>query len=389
MPETTFSKQEIRRYLLHHFGLDWLDAYGEGKSGVLAYVKQVTSLQQDPINIVGTNIDIILASRFSDYSPQILAELLYQDEVLIEGVDKEACLFSRDEWGQFAFAREQRVAANLRTLSYRNQETALDYLDEVSKILQQSAEPIAPQELNLGKLADSRWGSSDLGNAVLYHLWYQGVAVIAERKERRKLYQHCDQAKGLTNLATFESEADFLDWFIYRRLSGLGAYWLKSGAGWLGQSMKARQAVIAHFLAQGKVVKIQVTDMKDALYLTQENYQQLLAVKNQPLKADEVRFIAPLDNVIWDRKFVQAIFDFEYVWEVYKPEKLRQYGYYVLPILLGDTFIGRFEPDRDKTRQDTLQIKEIWFELEAYQTPEIEAMIRAEVNRYNRLLPRK
>ena len=129
--------------------------------------------------------------------------------------------------------------------------------------------------------------------------------------------------------------------------------------------------------------------MKDALYLTQENYQQLLAVKNQPLKADEVRFIAPLDNVIWDRKFVQAIFDFEYVWEVYKPEKLRQYGYYVLPILLGDTFIGRFEPDRDKTRQDTLQIKEIWFELEAYQTPEIEAMIRAEVNRYNRLLPRK
>ena len=389
MTDIIFSKQDIRRYMIHHFGLDRLDAYGEGKSGVLTYIKQVASLQQDPINIIGTNIDIILASRFSDYSPQVLTELLYQDELLIEGFDKEACLFSRDEWGQFAFARDQRVAANLRTLSYRDQEKALDYLEEVTNLLQNSPEPVSPQDLNLGRLADSSWGSSNLGNTVLYHLWCQGVAVIAERKERRKLYKHYMKAKGLANLPTFDSEADFLDWFVYRRLSGLGVYWLKSGSGWLGQSIKERKAIIERFLEQGKVVKIQVTDMKEALYLTQDNYQRLLVVKNQPIKADQVRFIAPLDNFIWDRKFVQAIFDFEYVWEVYKPEKLRQYGYYVLPILLGDNFIGRFEPDRTKTRQDTLKIKKIWFESNIYETPEMTDMILTEVERYNQLLLRK
>ena len=389
MTDIIFSKQDIRQYMIHHFGLDRLDAYGEGKSGVLTYIKQVASLQQDPINIIGTNIDIILASRFSDYSPQVLTELLYQDELLIEGFDKEACLFSRDEWGQFAFARDQRVAANLRTLSYRDQEKALDYLEEVTNLLQNSSEPVSPQDLNLGRLADSSWGSSNLGNTVLYHLWCQGVAVIAERKERRKLYKHYMKAKGLANLPTFDSEADFLDWFVYRRLSGLGVYWLKSGSGWLGQSMKERKANIERFLEQGKVVKIQVTYMKEALYLTQDNYQRLLVVKNQPIKADQVRFIAPLDNFIWDRKFVQAIFDFEYVWEVYKPEKLRQYGYYVLPILLGDNFIGRFEPDRTKTRQDTLKIKKIWFESNIYETPEMTDMILTEVERYNQLLLRK
>ena len=389
MTDIIFSKQDIRQYMIHHFGLDRLDAYGEGKSGVLTYIKQVASLQQDPINIIGTNIDIILASRFSDYSPQVLTELLYQDELLIEGFDKEACLFSRDEWGQFAFARDQRVAANLRTLSYRDQDKALDYLEEVTNLLQNSPEPVSPQDLNLGRLADSSWGSSNLGNTVLYHLWCQGVAVIAERKERRKLYKHYKQAKGLANLLTFDSETDFLDWFVYRRLSGLGVYWLKSGSGWLGQSMKERKANIERFLEQGKVVKIQVTDMKEALYLTQDNYQRLLVVKNQPIKADQVRFIAPLDNFIWDRKFVQAIFDFEYVWEVYKPEKLRQYGYYVLPILLGDNFIGRFEPDRTKTRQDTLKIKKIWFESNIYETPEMTDMILTEVERYNQLLLRK
>ncbi|GHU36165.1 hypothetical protein FACS1894192_02200 [Bacilli bacterium] len=389
MPETIFSKQDIRRYLIHHFGLDRLDAYGAGKTGLLTYIRHVTSLQQDPLNIIGTNIDIILASRFSEYSPQMLAELLYEDELLIEGFDKEACLFSRDEWGRFAFAREKRAEAHLRTLSYRNHEMALDYLADVTEILQKSSEPISPQELRLGQLADSSWGSSNLGNAVLYQLWCQGLAVIAGRQGRRKLYKHYEQAKGLTNLPTFDSETDFLDWFIYRRLSGLGAYWLKSGAGWLGRLMKERKAVIARFVDQGKVVKIQVTDMTESLYLTQDNYQRLLAVKEMPIKTNQVRFIAPLDNLIWDRKFVKELFDFEYVWEVYKPEKLRQYGYYVLPILLGDKLIARFEPDRDKTRKNTLQISKIWFESESYQTPEIERLIATEVQRYNALLPRK
>ena len=389
MPETTFSKQDIRRYLIHHFGLEGLDAYGEGKSGILSYIKQVTSLQQDPLNIVGTNIDIILASRFSNYAPGMLNELLYQDEVLIEGFDKEACLFLRDEWGKFAFSREKRGEGNLKSLSQRDQKRALDCLDDVTDILQNSSVPISPQDLHLGKLADSSWGSSNLGNAVLYHLWCQGKAVIAERQERRKLYKHFEKAKGLANLPTFELETDFIDWFIYRRLSGLGVYWLKSGAGWLSRYTKERKAVIERFVAQGKVVKITVTDMKDALYLTTDNYQRLLAVKDKPINTEQVRFIAPLDNVIWDRKFVKEIFDFEYIWEVYKPEKLRLYGYYVLPILLGDKFIARFEPDRDKTRQDTLQISKIWFESEGDKTPEIEDMIATEVQRYNSLLPRK
>jgi hypothetical protein len=78
--------------------------------------------------------------------------------------------------------------------------------------------------LNFGKLTESSWGSSNLGNVVLYHLWCQGKAIIAERKERRKLYMHFEKAKGLENLPTFKLEIDFIDWFIYRRLSGLGVY---------------------------------------------------------------------------------------------------------------------------------------------------------------------
>ena len=54
--------------------------------------------------------------------------------------------------------------------------------------------------------------------------------------------------------------------------------------------------------------------------------------------------IAPLDSMIWDRKFIKELFGFEYAWEVYKPAHTRQYGHYVLPVLSGSKFIGRIEP---------------------------------------------
>ncbi len=91
--QTTFTKQQIRHFLISHYGLDKLDNFGRGKSGVLAYITHVASLQQDPLNIIGTNPDIILASRISDYRPELLRELLYSDGKLMEGWDKEFSIY--------------------------------------------------------------------------------------------------------------------------------------------------------------------------------------------------------------------------------------------------------------------------------------------------------
>lgn len=71
--------------------------------------------------------------------------------------------------------------------------------------------------------------------------------------------------------------------------------------------------------------------------------------------------LAPLDNLLWDRRFVEELFNFCYVWEVYKPVAERRYGYYVLPVLYGDRFVARFEPGRDK-KKGALIIKNWWWE---------------------------
>jgi uncharacterized protein YcaQ len=75
---------------------------------------------------------------------------------------------------------------------------------------------------------------------------------------------------------------------------------------------------------------------------------------------DEVTFLAPLE-IVSARGRAKKVFDFEYIWEVYKPEHLRRWGYYVLPILYGDQLVARLDPKLDRTTQ-TLQIKGFWAE---------------------------
>jgi uncharacterized protein YcaQ len=74
----------------------------------------------------------------------------------------------------------------------------------------------------------------------------------------------------------------------------------------------------------------------------------LLKLLDAPLPEPRVIFLGPLDSLLWDRKAIRQIFDFDYIWEVYKPEKVRKWGYYVLPVFYGDRFIARVDSRLEK-----------------------------------------
>ena len=68
-----------------------------------------------------------------------------------------------------------------------------------------------------------------------------------------------------------------------------------------------------------------------------------LKLLDAPAPAPRVIFLGPLDSLLWDRRGVMQLFDFDYVWEVYKPEPQRRWGYYVLPVFYGDRFVARLD----------------------------------------------
>ena len=82
-------------------------------------------------------------------------------------------------------------------------------------------------------------------------------------------------------------------------------------------------------------------------------------IDDEPRAGDEVRFLAPLDPLLWDRAAVAEWFGFDYVWEVYKPEKERLWGYYVLPVLWRDRLVARFDA---RFADGTLHLSRFWVE---------------------------
>ena len=75
----------------------------------------------------------------------------------------------------------------------------------------------------------------------------------------------------------------------------------------------------------------------------------------------QLHILSPFDNLVIDRRRLRALFDFDFSLECYLPAPRRRYGYFCLPILWGDRFIGRLDPKADR-RRHTLVVRRLIFE---------------------------
>jgi uncharacterized protein YcaQ len=93
-----------------------------------------------------------------------------------------------------------------------------------------------------------------------------------------------------------------------------------------------------------------------------------LKLLEAPAGPPRVIFLGPLDSLLWDRRGVMQLFDFEYVWEVYKPEAQRRWGYYVLPVFYGDRFVARLD---SRLERGCWTITRWWWEADVTPTADL------------------
>ena len=138
---------------------------------------------------------------------------------------------------------------------------------------------------------------------------------------------------------------------------------------WLGIAPAAERVRLrADLLASGAIVPVEVEGVRGTRYVVSSDLDDLAAAEREVEAgrppgdvAPGVAFLAPLDPLVWDRDLLRRLWGFDYVWEVYVPERKRRWGYYVLPVLYGDRLVGRIEPRLDRTT-GTLRILGMWWE---------------------------
>jgi uncharacterized protein YcaQ len=358
------TNRQARQFLLLKHGL--LGEYQYiGKQGVLDFIRQVGCIQYDPIDVCGKNAELVLQSRIKRFTKNMLADLLYQDRSLVDYPDKNLAIIPVEDWPYF---ERYRQAARQHAKRYPEMEALIEQVR--AHIQHHSA--LSSDDLQLdGNFAWQsaiHWSSgNNTSRSVLEQMYSTGELIIHHKKGTRKYYDIAGkyiQPNLLNAPEPLEAELEHHKWRVLRRIGAVGLLWNRASDAWLniwGLKAEQRNEVFRQLLHEARLVAVAVEPLKDILYCRAEDLPLIESVLQNPAPKWRCELIAPLDNFMWDRKLINELFGFDYTWEIYTPAIKRKFGYYVLPLLYGESFIGRAEVIAER-KAGTLVVKNIWYE---------------------------
>ncbi|MEW6717792.1 MAG: crosslink repair DNA glycosylase YcaQ family protein [Chloroflexota bacterium] len=359
-PSLEISKKEARRFLLAHQRL-WPPRFLHGKQGTMEFIQHVNCVQYDPINVVGRNPDLVLQARVTDYTPLMLEELLYTDRTLLDGWDKVSSIFPVEDWRFFARHRALMVEQHGHP-----DNPAMQIAPRVKEAIRTRG-PLSSIELHGDDKVDWFWAPTRVVRASMETLYAMGELGVHHRVGTRRYFDLIERLlpeEVLTAPDPNISLEDYRDWHVLRRVGSLGLAQVTTGEHWLGilhTKTAERYGSLRRLVDRGDLMAVGVEDQPQTYFMRCVDVPTLQAAQTKEPPPSRAAFIAPLDNLLWDRKLLKEIFGFEYAWEVYKPKEKRKYGYYVLPVLYGDRFIARFDPTFDKESKE-LVVQNWWWE---------------------------
>ena len=328
----------------------------------MSFIRRAGCIQFDPVDVCGRNADIVLNSRIKGYKKEMLTELLYKERRLVDYFDKNLSIFPVEDLP--ALLKNTTIGGYAEAYDNRGGE-AVKQMEPIIRELIRERGHISAKEIEIDETIEWHWGiMTSLPRAALESMYFRGELVIHHKSGMNKSYAFLKDSvppEILNAPLPFSSEEERLAWHIKRRIGAVGMLWNKPSDVFLGLGIKAphRATAFEKLLADGLIFEVSVDGLKDPFYIREDERPALEEVLSGKSYPPRVEFIAPLDNLIWDRKLIAALFGFDYKWEIYTPKEKRKYSAYTLPVLCGDSFIGRVEFVKQDGR---LVLQNVWSE---------------------------
>lgn len=353
------STQGLRRFLLEAqaLAIDRADeaAGSAAPARVLRMVRRLECVQLDPVAAVERNQHLVLAARLPGYAPAALERLLAQRRVF-EYWANAACVLPIEDYPIFEAKRrrlQKQLAPELSRLR-----RVVDHV--VSRLAAEG--PLPSRAFTSQHRVHGYWDNQHPKTKATSHalnlLWDAGRVMVVRREGTERYFDlphkvvPADLLRQAEEIADDQADGALLGKYLRAfRVFDLGDFRF----GWRRIPAPERRAIVQRLVQAGAVVPLAVEGVRREYFILAEDLERLQridrAARREGAKAAPdalIRFLPPLDNLLWRRERIVDFFDFDYTWEVYVPPARRRYGYYAMPVLAGDRLIGRMDPRLDR-----------------------------------------
>ncbi len=366
------TREAVRAYLI-----DRLALADEVQGPALDLVRRLEAVQLDPVATVERNQHLVLGARLPGYQPADLEALLAAGQVF-EYWANAMCAMPMEDYPVF-----EPVRRHYRTLL----QPALDRLGAIVPHVLDRLEregPLPARAFATEQRVAGYWDRAATSKATshaLNVLLDAGMVMVARRSGAERhfdLPERVVPARLRQPLEGEDADARRFDKYL-RAVRIIDAS--NPRLGWMhitGERgtvpVAERRRAIEERVRRGWLEPLEIEGVTRTYYMLAEDRLEARAAEGS------VRFLPPLDNLLWSRQRLADLFGFDYTWEVYTPAQKRRFGHYTMPILKGDRLIGRIDPRLDR-RTGTLVINLLHLEKGVHRTKALGAAIEAFAHR--------
>jgi hypothetical protein len=293
-------------------------------------------IQIDSVNVLVRSQELPLFARLGPHPHSMITDATKAGEVFEYWVHEASHVdMAHHHLHRWKMAREHKWARYF-TLKDRRP----DYVEDVYRRIRDDG-PVSSGDLSERVGKKGQWWDWDDAKIALEHLFWSGRVTVTRRADFARIYDLTERvipAEVLARPAAPEREArkQLLD--LAARHHGIGT--ISDLTDYHRQGRQACKPLVDELVEEGVLREVRVEGWKQPAYLHSE--------ARIPRRINACTVLSPFDPVVWNRDRALRLFGFHYRIEIYTPQPKRIYGYYVLPILWGDSVVGRLDMKSDR-----------------------------------------
>jgi len=353
MSSRTLTKSDARRIWLRSQRLDRATPFGDGPEATRAAVEHLGYVQIDTINVIERSHHHILFTRIPGYRRDHLRQAQSVDKTVFEYWTHALSYVPTRDIRFFVGTMKRNEARPLRWYGSLKKE---DLRKVLSLIRKDGALTI--RDIDDDVLVDKvhPWASRKPSKMALQTAFYGGVLTISERAGMLKTYELMDRHFGWDKRPRPASERETLEYLLDRALRAQALVSLDSVC---FQDAPRKSAVRTLIEARVRRKELVPVALEGAGRFELWARPETLEIVPEPGE-ELAHILSPFDPLIIQRKRLELIFGYEHRFEAYVPKEKRLFGYFALPVLVGNDIVAAIDLKTDRGGKKLLMQKWTW-----------------------------